>query len=107
MMPESAANEAGIVKAIERWERELRELREATKEEPLNDGMQRTALQKIITVPGGSLATSVKKKEFKTYKEMRDYVMKYAMHLRAEENHKKKDDPMLADQVGQGKEEEQ
>ena len=58
------------------WERELRELHEVTKEEPLSDAMQRTALQKIITVPGGTLATSVKKREFKTYKEMRDYIMK-------------------------------
>ena len=103
MMPETAASESQAVQAYEKWERDIRELREATKEEPLNDAMQRTALlQKIITVQGSTLATSVKKREFKAYEEMRDYVIKYAMNLRAEENDKKKDDPMLVDQVGQG-----
>ena len=41
-------------------------------------------MQKIITVPGGTLAASVKKREFKACTVMRDYINKYAMDLRAE-----------------------
>ena len=41
MMPETAANEGLIVQSVERWERDLRELHEATKEAPLSDAMMR------------------------------------------------------------------
>ena len=39
MMPASAPSESQIVRYIERWEREMREHNEATKEEPLSDAM--------------------------------------------------------------------
>lgn len=65
MMPEKAPNEAAIVVSIEKWERAVRELKEATKEAPLSDAMMRTALQKIIT---GPLETSVKKRDSKLIK---------------------------------------
>ena len=82
----------------------MRELQEATKEEPLSDAMKCTALQKIITVQGGTLAGSVKKREFKSYRDMREYIMKYAMNLRAEANDNGNDDPMNVDQLGQNQE---
>ena len=49
------------------------DLKEATREEPLTDAMMRTGLLKIIT---GPIVASVKKREFQTYKEMREYIMK-------------------------------
>ena len=90
MMPETAPNKGSMVQCIEKWEREVRELGETTGEPRLSDAMQQTALQKIISVSGGTLATSVKKREFKAYREMREYVMKYAMTLRAEQDDKRK-----------------
>ena len=63
MMPSTATSEKLIVQAVERWEREVRGLRDATGEEPLSDAMKRTALQKIVTP--GPLLTSIKKQEFK------------------------------------------
>ena len=76
MAPDKATKESQIVGMIEGWEKRIRDLKEMEggKEEPLSDKMMMAGLQRITC---GAIESSLRKRDFNNYEEMRAFVMKY------------------------------
>jgi hypothetical protein len=103
MITKEAANDQKVVEAIEKWEKEQRELEEIEGEEPLKDRQKITGIINIIPEP---FKTTIKRKDWDDYDHVRRFIMKWAMRVREEHNEKSMDvDGVL--KVSEGPEPEQ
>ena len=83
MLPSPPGKEDQVVPAIEKWERDMRELEEMDEEEGLSDKMKIVAIQNLVV---GHMKDVVRRKDWDDYDTLRSYIMSWAMRLRAERN---------------------
>ncbi len=83
MLPSPPGKEDQVVPAIEKWERDMRELEEMDEGEGLSDKMKIVAIQNLVV---GHMKEVVKRKDWEDYDTIRSYIMSWAMRLRAEYN---------------------